>query len=98
MVGHPEVLQNPPITAYPSRLLYHKQLACINSLESTLPQVLILNNLNSSRINTYAKTQGRGPHLFPLSNPKFTRKETPKDSDRRLAPNFGGAELRSATF
>ena len=76
MLGHLEVPQNFPVVAHPVRLLPHKQKAFISLLESTLPQVFILNNLKSFRINTYAKTQGRDPRLFPPSNPKFTRKET----------------------
>src|SRR5262245_43100853 len=56
----------------------------LTSLESALPQVLILNNLKSFRINTNAKPRGRGPHPFPPSNPKFT----PKGTSRLCEPTI----------
>src|SRR5215467_8150584 len=88
MLGHPEVPQNSPVAAHPLRLLSNKHSFPISSLESTLPQVFILNNLKSFRINTYAKTQGRGPRLFPPSNLEFTRKVTPKHTGPTIFRRF----------
>jgi hypothetical protein len=54
------VLLTPSESTHPTQLLSYKQLASITSLESTLVEVFILNNLNLFRINTYEKHRGWG--------------------------------------
>src|SRR5215831_6584930 len=75
MLAHRDVTQNSSEAVYSFCLLAHKHLAPVSPLESTLPQVLILNNLNSFRINTYAKTRGRAPTLFLPSASHLLQRE-----------------------
>src|SRR5215831_17121910 len=78
MRGHREVPKNPPTAAHGSRLLPYKQPIFANPLESTLPQVLILNNLKSFGINTYTKTRGRSLPGPPFPTPSYSKGNTPR--------------------
>lgn len=75
MLARYGVLQNSPPAAYPSRLLPYKQPISLNPLESTLPQVFILNNLKSFRINTYVKRRGELSPAFRHACPSLLQRK-----------------------
>ena len=88
MRGHREVLQHHLL-----QLLLYKQRSSVSCLESTHPQVLNPNDLKPFRINTYAKTEGRGLASPPTFQPIFTPKVIPRydlgltcGSLRRVSP------------
>src|SRR5438445_9428644 len=61
MTARREVLLTLPKSSYLPRLpSYQRPPSPVSPLESTLLQVLILNNLKSFRINTYKKHRGEG--------------------------------------
>src|SRR5215467_4459996 len=76
MRAHRKAPQSRPGAARLSRLLSYKHIVGVSPLESTLLQLFILNNLNSFRINTYAKTRRGGPTPNSAFRPSFTPKGT----------------------
>jgi hypothetical protein len=93
---HREVPKNPPEAARSSQLLIGKRSAPISPLESTLPQVLILTNLKSFRINTYKKLEGRVLLVFPPSRPAFTPKVRHPATATSRQPGFLSGSVVSA--
>ena len=67
------VLQTPPKSSVPPRLLFYKNSLLLTHSKSTLIQLLIPLHFNSPRINTYKKP-GRGSLL---SAPKFCNSSLP---------------------
>jgi hypothetical protein len=67
------VLQIPPKSFVPRRLLFYKSRPPLTPSESTLLQVLIPLHFNSSRMNTYKKPGRGAPSTAPkLSNSLLT--------------------------
>jgi hypothetical protein len=75
------VLLTPSESTRPTQLLSCQRIASIISLESTLVEVFILNNLNLFRINTYEKHRGWGLLLLTRHPTKAACPE------RRLVPS-----------
>ncbi len=61
------VLQTPPESSVPPRLLFYKSSPPLTHSKSTLLQLLIPLHFNSPRINTYKKTGGGGASFQPQS-------------------------------
>jgi|SRR5689334_3427140 hypothetical protein len=83
MRGHCGVPHNSPPASHPSRLLFYKHHAPVSPLECALPRCRVTvhskqltRSAKSFRMRTYKKTGGRGPLLFPPSQPPFTPKPT----------------------
>jgi hypothetical protein len=83
MRGHLEVPQNPLEAARPSRLPFYKYCTPVSPLEYALRQThatvhskALATSPKSFRMRTYAKTGGRGAHLFWPSLPVFTPRAT----------------------
>src|SRR5215471_9014721 len=83
MIGYRDVPQNTPVAAQTSRLPFYKPTAPLSPLECAVPRRLttvhskeLTKSAKPFRMRTYAKTGGRGPHLFAPSNRKFTREVT----------------------
>src|SRR5215831_17088903 len=82
MLAHRDGTQNSPEAVYSFCLLAHKHLAPVSPLESTLPQVLTLKDLNSFRINTYAKTRRGCPPTDSAVLPRIYSKGNIRDPKR----------------